>query len=426
MKIGIYFNNNGISEVNVSSPSLGNPGVGGTEYCFLLLIESIKKFTNFDLIVYLKHGTTLPQNADHRVVGDVVEAVRRSKIDGCDFIIIRNQVFSNIYNEISAIDQKIIIWGHNFYLSEEADKISSTSNIALNIFVGRQQYDRYLDHDIIKKSTFIFNMVPDVGCVKRENNLKTVVYVGALVKAKGFHILAKQWKKIIKNNPSAKLKVIGNNKVYDRGRISGAHGFSDDKYERIFMANLKNEQGDILDSVEFLGLMGAEKRDVFRTSSVGVVNPSGKTETFGMGVIEMNQCFLPVVSTKKLGLIDTICHGVNGLFSKKGCSLYKQINFLLSNKELNDSLGVEAKKWANNFIPENIIKTWEENFYLVHYNKKIEYAPPVGNYFSNFKFLRVIIRFLRVDLNISFLPSVVSLESFVWHSIEKIKSLVRR
>lgn len=38
----------------------------------------------------------------------------------------------------------------------------------------------------------------------------------------------------------------------------------------------------------------------FLSSSVGVVNPSARTETFGMGAIEMNCAGLPVVTLGKM------------------------------------------------------------------------------------------------------------------------------
>ena len=55
-----------------------------------------------------------------------------------------------------------------------------------NVFVGRQQYDRYIDHPICDKSLFIYNMVPDVvGEKKRDNDGKTVVLFGSIDSRKG-------------------------------------------------------------------------------------------------------------------------------------------------------------------------------------------------------------------------------------------------
>lgn len=71
-----------------------------------------------------------------------------------------------------------------------------------NVFVGRQQYDRYVDHKIILKSTYIYNMYPMEKKQKRKfENQHTVTYIGSLVPEKGFQVLAAAWKKIIAEVP---------------------------------------------------------------------------------------------------------------------------------------------------------------------------------------------------------------------------------
>lgn len=39
MKIGFYLSDKGISGKNISTPENGNPGIGGTEYCFSFVIR---------------------------------------------------------------------------------------------------------------------------------------------------------------------------------------------------------------------------------------------------------------------------------------------------------------------------------------------------------------------------------------------------
>ena len=43
MKICIYINNAGIKDVDCSDLTVGNPGIGGTEYCILLLAQIYKQ-----------------------------------------------------------------------------------------------------------------------------------------------------------------------------------------------------------------------------------------------------------------------------------------------------------------------------------------------------------------------------------------------
>lgn len=415
MKIGIFLDNIGIEGVDLSRPDLGNPGVGGTEYCFSVLVYSLKKYCpEIDVVFYCTKMAKLPMNINPLIVKDAIDATKKSLSDKCDFIIFRNQVSPDLYRDLEKINQKIIIWGHNFYLSKEAELISKNKRIVLNVFVGREQYDRYMDHDISLKSIYIYNMIPKVDPVLRLNDSETVVYLGSLVKAKGFHILARQWKKIIKKYPRAKLKVIGSGALYSRGEKLGKFGVSTSEYENKFIKYLTNKKGMLLDSVEFVGILGGNKGEIFSKASVGVVNPSGKTETFGLGVIEMNQYYLPVVTVKKFGLLDTVINKKNGLTFFRSKNIKKGILELLKDKQLNRELGSRGREWSGFFDPEVLIRGWEKAFFIVLNGEKIIYKSPVKNYFSNLKFLRIFVRFLRFDLKIKFFPAVVDVETFLW------------
>lgn len=44
MHIGIYINNENISSVDCKNLLAGNPGIGGTEYCVLLLAQAYKMY----------------------------------------------------------------------------------------------------------------------------------------------------------------------------------------------------------------------------------------------------------------------------------------------------------------------------------------------------------------------------------------------
>ena len=86
--------------------------------------------------------------------------------------------------------------------------ISNCKNFKANVYVGKQQYDRYVDHPICNKSIYIYNMYPTQNInsshVSKENN---VVYIGSLVESKGFHLLAYEWKKILKKVKQTSIKL---------------------------------------------------------------------------------------------------------------------------------------------------------------------------------------------------------------------------
>ena len=49
-------------------------------------------------------------------------------------------------------------------------------------------------------------------------------------------------------------------------------------------------------SVHFHGVMGEEKKELIARTSVGVANPSGRTETFGISAIDFSSRGVPVVT----------------------------------------------------------------------------------------------------------------------------------
>jgi glycosyltransferase involved in cell wall biosynthesis len=415
MKIAFYFSNIGLGNVDCSKPLNGNPGIGGSGYCFLLLIDSLKRYKpEYHLSVYVNEKAILPFNVDQIVVRDICHALTHSATQKNDLFLMKHVADKSTYERIDQLDQKVIVWGHNYYHSDLASWIANCNNVVLNIFVGRQQYDSYVDHDIIDKSTYIFNMIPQpIGMNERKNDCKTVVFMGAINKGKGFDVLAKQWKKILKEVPDAQLKVIGTGNVYNRNDQLGRLGVAHQSFEDQFVKYLSDENGKLLDSVRFLGLLGGEKYNVFEHSCVGVVNPSNTRETFGMSVIEMNTASLPVVTIKKNGFLDTVKNGETGLLMKKASHVYRGITRLLKDKDLNIHLGNHAKVFSLKFRPDIIVKDWIVAFEKVIDSEKSCYVKPSNNLLSSLKWLRITNRFLRKTCSLTFLPTITDVETFI-------------
>ena len=71
-----------------------------------------------------------------------------------------NPLPQTFFNQLDENKVKTVLWGHNYYYSDYCNRIANCNAIKANVFVGRQQYDRYVDHKIILKSTYIYNMYP--------------------------------------------------------------------------------------------------------------------------------------------------------------------------------------------------------------------------------------------------------------------------
>ncbi|KAA6326059.1 Glycosyltransferase Gtf1 [termite gut metagenome] len=337
------------------------------------------------------------------------------------FIVTHNNFINNdVCHLVDTLNLKVIVWGHNYYFAPLAKNITQTSNIIANVFVGKQQYDRYIDHPIIEKSVTIFNMINDFHKdVIRNNDSSTVVYMGSLIPSKGFHLLAKMWKKIIHEYPTAKLKVIGTGNLYNRNAKLGTLGIADLDYENQFLPYLTDDYGNLLDSVEFLGLLGIEKYNVFRNASVGVVNPSAKTETFCISAIEMASVRLPVVTLNANGFPDSIINGETGFLCSSQNDIKEKILLLLRNKNLNEQLGNNAQNYAERFLPKIIVKEWVNIIETTNKNEVIKYSKPSKPYSNNMKWIRIINRFFRNSLKLKILPSVISIETFTYSLIKR-------
>lgn len=398
MKIGFIFEDDGIRNVNLNNPNEGNPGIGGTQYQFLILGYYIAKFYNdIEVNFYLRHNKSIPKCINSIFIEDSLSAIKRAKKDEVDIIIFRATDDKNIYNEIEKQNIKAITWAHNYIYDKAARIISNCSLVKRNVFVSKEQYDMYIDDEIINKSEYIFNFYPfSKGKNKRKNDGKIVVYLGSLVETKGFHILAKVWKDVLNEVPDAKLKVIGSGKVYSREVKMGKYGIAESKYEEKFIKYLLDENGEINKSVEFLGLMGSEKKDIFSQSSVGVINPSAKSETFGISAIEMEGEGVPVVLKNSFGLMDVVKNKDTGILFNNEKQFKNSIVKLLKNNELNKIYGDNAYSYVReNFSAEIIVPLWVQMFEDITNNKTPIYIKPKKNITKNYKWFRIINRNIK-------------------------------
>lgn len=422
MKIGFYFYDWKLAFSDYSRPDLGNPGIGGTQFCFLLLMYHLRMARpGWQLTVYHYTDSKFPDGLLTVKIQDFEQCLYRSEERGDEFLVMAQYTDRRIWKAIENSSQRIIFWGHNFYYYDLCKWIVETPQVVANVFVGKQLYDCYADDRIIQKSTYIFNMISDpVGDIVRHNDSKTVVYMGALIPAKGFLILARMWKSIIQEVPDARLKVLGSGKLYNLGKTMGPLGVADEDFERAFLPYLVDQDGKLLKSVEFLGIVNKEKYDIFLNASVGVVNPSGKTETFGMGIVEMALAELPCVTLRKFGHIDTVKNNETGYLCRSPQEIRDKIVYLLKHPVQNEKLGKEAKRFVRCFFPENILSQWIDLFEQLHEGvTSFEYKRVYDSYWMNLKYLIMFNRFLRVSCRLSFLPSIIRYECFLQGIIKK-------
>ena len=411
IKVGLLLQDKGIQGLDLSRPESGNPGIGGTEYCFLLLAKYLSQDKDFDVTIFNFGDNILP--CKNIICDDENDALEKaSNISSEMIMLIKNLQEDSLYELFDKYDLKYVMWCHNYLTYEEMKLFYAHNKIKRLICVGRQMYDYYVDHRIIDKMDYCYNMVIPYNEERNKDYGKNVTYIGSLISQKHFHILAKHWKEIVKSVPDARLHVIGTGKLYDRNARLGPLKIADEEYENEFLPYL-TEDNKLMDSVIFHGILGTkEKIEVFADTSVGVVNPMAATETFCLGATEMESMGIPIVSRRKNGLLDTIKDNETGLLYVDENELPQKVISLLTDRAKNDTLGTNAKKFARSaFLPEKIMPKWKEVLVDISNNRKAIYRKPVNHFDNNGKKIRMFIHFIH---RIPFLKWVPSL-----HDIQK-------
>ena len=409
--VGLLIQDKGIQGLDLSAPEKGNPGIGGTEYCFLLLAKFLNEDEDFDVTIYHFGDNKLPSK--DIVCEDEEDALKKASANsGKTLMIIKNLQEPSFYDLFDKYDLNYVMWCHNFLTYEEMNFFYNNERVKRCICVGRQMYDYYVDHRIIDKMEYCFNMVIPGNTSRIKEYDNNVTYIGSLISQKHFHILAKHWKEIVREVPGAKLHVIGSGKLYDRTSKLGPLSVADIDYENEFLPYLE-EDGKLMSSVIFHGILGADKRDeVFENTAVGVVNPMAATETFCLGAVEMEAVGIPVVTRKKNGLLDTVRDNETGLLYNDESELAQKVIALLKNHEYNESLGKNASNFARNeFLPEKIIPKWKNVLKEIADGRKAVYHKPVNHFENNGKRIRMFIHSLH---RIPFLKRIPSI-----HDIQK-------
>lgn len=380
-KIAFFLNNKTMKNVDYSSIKEENPGIAGSEYEFLLVSYLLEQRNNVEAYLLVNFEGKFP----HKNI------VQINNLEDCCKWCIKNK--SILVVDIKYVDIKIfqkyktlsyIIWAHNNIKYSQLSLFAKLPYIKKIVNCGREEMELYRDHIATCKSTYIYNVFPFKNkeyYASKINNSDNhnVVYMGNITKEKGFHVLAKAWKKVLKEIPDAQLYVIGSGNLYNSKIKLGRYGIAEESYEKIFMRFLTDKNGLLLPSVHFLGLLKKEKYDIMGKCKVGVPNPTGKTETFCICGIEMQLMGCNITTIQHSAYYDTI-------YNKK--YLYKYENQLASYivKRLNapsDNYDELYNFITTNFGTKNI-ERWEN----IINNIDISIVENISQYNYQFKSLK--------------------------------------
>lgn len=378
MKIALYLENSNIKNVDLRTPETGNPGIGGTEFNFVTLaLELHRRYEFLNIKMFAQSAQLLPDALRVERADNCLKAVERAVEQGHEFFVWRPTVredAAKLVESIQSFPIKFIIWAHNTPLSSIIQALADAPNVRRFVPVGEWQKRAIDNNDIQHKVTRIhngFHSQAYQGHAKKDPNL--VVYTGSLIPTKGFGLLAEAWPRVLKKCPDAKLVVIGSGQLYNRNAKLGSWGIAEEVFEtEKIIPYLSDEQGNKLPSVDFKGVMGAEKIPLLKQAICGVVNPTGKGENCPGSAIEFLAAGTAVVSASSEGILDVVDDGVTGLLGQGVQELADNLIFMLKNPDYAQRLGGNGPQViSQRFDYEKICDEWvrmlaEEQQYKNH------------------------------------------------------------
>lgn len=362
-KIGFYYNNDLLSEIDYAQLLKGNPGISGTAYMFALISTQLAERDNgLDVTFYAPHAVSASPKMHVEQVHDAAEAFRKADESGIEYLVVKSNEANLLLTTFSesSCRTRIVVWCHNFLNNHELNTYARSPMIARMICVGREQMDIYRDHEAFGKSDYIYNTVQIdkqftdnlIPFDKREN---IVTYMGCVIPGKGLHVLAKAWPEVLRRKPDAQLYIIGTGALYGGNVTLGKWGLAEPRYELYIMKYLSCD-GQLLPGVHLMGIMGNEKYDILKRTKIGVPNPTGNTETFCVSAVEMQILGVKIVSKCCAGYLDTVRQGV---LVKHVRQLADEIVRQLDTHDITDDSLAYFDRY---FAPDVVIGDWERLF----------------------------------------------------------------
>ena len=213
------------------------------------------------------------------------------------------------------------------------------------VLVLSEQWKRWIKEalGLTEHIKVLYNPCPQVN--RRDDcREKNILFAGTIIQRKGYSDLIMAFAKIANKYPSWKLIFAGN------GEIEKAK-------------NLAKEKG-IENQTIFLGwVSGMVKEKTFQSASIYCLASYG--EGFPMGVLDAWAYGIPCVVTPVGGIPDIIINAKNGLIYPAGDidKLAEQLECLILNRGLRESIVEESNKYVNGEFNINVINKRLDNIY---------------------------------------------------------------
>ena len=346
-----------------------NPGIGGTQHVTLLLAARLAKaMPKWNLI--LVHDCEIKllnklENIKQKVFSNFNEFFEFFSYINNPSIraIINYQLLKTLnYEKLKVIAKNSYCWLHHpFSFDQEVRK----ARFRAYVCVGEYQY--FSNKNFYKNCTFIQNIFPSNLINSQKINLINknissslrLIFLGALVPGKGFHLIANQWPQIKENFPNVRLDVIGSINTYSENKNNNIHELipTSKDYGELIMKYITIE--DIKEKrIIFHGNLGLEKEKIIKNAHLALLNPTGNTEAFPASPIECMALGTPVIASDDFGMYDSMKYFPEISLNKPN-QIIKKISYSIASQHNYNVLRFRSIAVANMFALNSYSQIWE-------------------------------------------------------------------
>ena len=358
MRLAFFLDNRGIAGRGaLPDPGLGNPALGGTEYA-LLAVAALLKGTAIEPLLLLTAAQSI-EGLEPVVVSDLTAALQSAHQAGALALVFRAGVVpEGQWPALANSPLPLVAWLHNLGCEQQA-RTESLPQLRRWVLVSGAQLDHFRHSRLAYRALVIANPVavpPAAGGPRSAvaaHRAQDLAYLGALTPFKGFDRLAAQWGVIAAACPEARLLVVGGADLYGPRAAAGACSAYELHCRRLLEASGHG------DRVVFEGTRGLDRYGAFDSVAVGVVNPSGRDETFCLSAAEFSACGIAVVTARRHALVQTVPHGHSGLLAGSDAELARHCIALLQDPDRAWRLGRAGQEYvARAFGPTPVREGW--------------------------------------------------------------------
>ena len=335
MRLAFFLDNRGFAAKGpLGDPRLGNPGIGGTEFAFLATVALLAADPEACSPLLFLTSPQSVRGLEHKIrqVADLAEAVADAQVSGAVALVFRPGCLSS-RDQLALMQSSLplVAWCHNLGCDQQGF-FEGLRALTRWVLVSGAQLDAFRHSRLARRAYVIPNPVLVPAGEKQGAPPTDLAYVGAITPFKAFDRLASIWPEIARACPQVKLRVFGGADLYVGGGSTELTPY--ERYCRDLLA-----QGGYGDRVVFEGSLGLERYAAFAEIAVGVVNPSGRDETFCLSAAEFSACGIPVVAPRRHALVQTVLDGTTGLLAGNDQELAQHCITLLQDQQRRARLG---------------------------------------------------------------------------------------